>query len=241
MILRHVTTAFDLALIAKEALKEPLFCEIVSQQRFIRPKTNMQPSIALLQGNRLIREGKYHYSKAIGIKTGYHSKAKHTFVGAARSLGRTLIVVLLRYPDRQTLFQDAIDLFEMAFNQSPVNRNYLKAGPQPFELQLPKGNHSIPTYLKEPLNLLYYPAEDPKAKPYLYWYSVSLPIIKDQQVGEVRSCLCRQKFSQSLPLFASNGASLGWPHSWIMHLRSHMWLYIHLFGCIYWISRFLSF
>ena len=131
----HQTTAYDLALMTAEALKNPVFCEIVSKPRFIRPKTNKQEATALLQSNRLLRPGKYYYSKAIGVKTGYHSKAKSTFVAASKWEGRTLIAVLMGYKERGEMFEDAIQLFEKAFNQPRVQRRYLKAGPQTFSLK----------------------------------------------------------------------------------------------------------
>lgn len=117
---QHQSTAYDLATMTREALKDPVFCEIVSQTRFLRPKTNKQAATTLLQTNRLLRPGKFHYAKAIGVKIGYHTKAKKTFIGAARADGRTLIVVLMGYKDRNAIFEDAIKLFEAAFNQPKV-------------------------------------------------------------------------------------------------------------------------
>ena len=150
---KHMSTAYDLALITRKALKNSVFCEIVSQPRFMRPKTNKQAAATFLQGNRLIRAGKFYYSKAIGVKTGYHAKAKNTFVGAAQADGRTLIVVLLGYHDRSVLFQDAIKLFEAAFKQPKVKRLFLKSGPQSFTQTLPRASRSLQTYLSEPLSL----------------------------------------------------------------------------------------
>ena len=182
---KHQTTAYDLALIAREALKYPLFCEIVAKTRFTRPKTNKQAATTLLQTNRLLRPGKLYYSKAIGIKTGYHAKAKHNFVAASRDDGRTLIAVLLGYKDRNAMFEDAAKLFEIAYNQPKVQRIYLKASPQTFSLKLPETKIPLQTYLTDSLSLDFYPAEDPNAKCLLYWNTLTLPIAKDQFVGEL--------------------------------------------------------
>lgn len=215
---RHETTPYDLALMMREALKHPVFCEMVSQTRFIRPKTNKQESSTLLQTNRLLRPGKLYYAKAIGGKTGYHSLAKKTFVGAARHHGRTLIVVLMGYDDRDALFEDAISLFEMAFNQPKVQRTFLKEGPQAFVLDLPNANRSLTTYLEEPLTLQYYPAEDPQAKCLLQWESLTLPVEKDQQVAELRLVTSNGDVLKLAPLLAAEEVTLLWSHRWLVPL-----------------------
>jgi D-alanyl-D-alanine carboxypeptidase (penicillin-binding protein 5/6) len=217
---QHQSTAYDLALIAREALKYPIFCEIVSQTRFLRPKTNKQPATTLLQTNRLLKPGKFYYAKAIGIKTGYHAKAKKTFIGAAQVEGRTLIAVLLGYQDRNAIFEDAIKLFEAAFNQPKVQRVFLKAGPQVFKLELPRARNSLSTYLSESLSLEYYPAEDPQAKCLLYWKPLSLPILKNQQVGELQLVSAKGIILKQIPLLAAEEVNWAWPYQWLIALSS---------------------
>jgi serine-type D-Ala-D-Ala carboxypeptidase (penicillin-binding protein 5/6) len=223
---QHQSTAYDLALIAREAMKSPVICDIVSQTRFLRPKTNKQPAATLLQGNRLLRTGKFYYSKAIGMKTGYHAKAKNTFIGAARANGRTLIVVLLGYQDRTTLFEEAIKLFETAFNQPKVQRTFLKEGLQVFRLDLPRAEGPIQTYLTEPLSFEYYPAEDPQAKCLLYWKQLSPPLSKDQQVGELQLVSAKGEILRRAPLLALKEVKLAWPYRWLALLPLFHWLFL---------------
>lgn len=230
---QHQSTAYDLALMTQEALKNPVFCDIVSQPRFLRPKTNKQAATTLLQTNRLLRPGKFYYSKAIGIKTGYHAKAKKNFVGAAQSNGRTLIVVLLGYQDRNAIFDDAIKLFEAAFNQPKVQRIFVKAGLQNFTLELPKANGLIQTYLAEPLTLEYYSAEDPQVKCLLYWRQpLSLPILKDQPVGDLRLVSAEGQVLQEIPLLAVQEVKLAWPYNWSADLSFFPWLFISAGGLL---------
>ncbi len=228
----HQTTAYDLALITKEALKNSVFCNIVAQTRFIRPKTNKQAATTLLQTNRLIRPGKFYYAKAIGVKTGYHAKAKNTFIGAAKANGRTLIVVLLGYQDRNAIFQDAIKLFEAAFNQPKVQRIFLKSGPQTFTQSYPHANHLLQTYLSEDLILNYYPAEDPQAKCLLYWHPLTLPILKDQKVGELHLVSKEGKILKQITLWASENVHLAWPYRWLARLPSSSWLFVAGIGLL---------
>ena len=236
---QHQTTAYDLAVITREPLKYPIFCEIVLQSRFLRPKTNKQSAVTLLQTNRLLRPGKFLYSKAIGIKTGWHGRARKTFIAAARSDGRTLIVVLLGYKNSNTVFEDAIQLFEMAFNQPKVQRLFLKPGVQTFTLDLPKANGPLRTYLREPLSLEYYLAEDPQAKCLLYWQASSLPIVKDQQVGELHLIAANGEILKRAPLLALEKVKLAWPHNWFAHLVSPHWLFIAMGACLFIIVLFL--
>lgn len=230
----HQTTAKDLAVLTSKALKNPVFCEIVSQTRFSRPKTNKQPSATFLQTNRLLRPGKYYYAKAIGVKTGYHAKAKKTFVGAARSDGRTLIAVLLGYEDRNAIFEDAAKLFETAFNQPKVQRVFFKEGPQNFKLELPQANGSIQTHLLHPLTLEYYSAEDPKVKCHLYWHSLSLPVMKDQEVGELHLISAKGELLKRGQLLSIQEVGLTWPHNWLAYFSSipTLWILIGLLGLV---------
>ncbi len=183
---KQLTTAYDMALIAREGLKIPIFREIVSTARYTRPKTNKQEATPLIQTNRLLRRGPCYYPKAIGIKTGWYSLAGSTLVGAAKEGDRTLIVVLLKNKDRKEMFLDAIKLFETAFSQPQMQRTFLKQGEQKFQLEIAGGDQPLKTYSQEELSLTYYPAEEPSVKCFLQWDpDLALPVVKDQRVGEV--------------------------------------------------------
>ena len=120
---KHQTTAYDLAVMTREALKDPTFCKIVATVQHPRPKTAKQPEGSILsQSNKLLRNGKNYYPKAIGVKTGYLSISGHTYVSAAKQEGRTLIAVLLKTKERSDMFADAIKLFDTAFKQPQVER-----------------------------------------------------------------------------------------------------------------------
>lgn len=237
---KHQTTAYDLALITKEALKDPLFCDIVKQTRFSRPKTNKQKATTLLQTNRLLRKGQHYYPKAIGVKTGYHSRAMKTFVGAARSNGRTLIYVSFKNADRSQMFKDAIRIFDLAFNQPKIHHVMMKSGPKKFTQAFDQGSEPLQTYLKEDLSLDYYPAEDPQAKCTLVWDTLALPIVKDQRVGELR-LVNNNGILVRADLLSANHVGYRWPYSWWRGIKAHPIIVVSLviLGaiCIFWIFR----
>jgi serine-type D-Ala-D-Ala carboxypeptidase (penicillin-binding protein 5/6) len=213
---KHQTTAFDMALMTRYALKFPEFCEIIKSLRFIRPKTSIQESATYVQTNKLLRQGPFYYPKAIGVKIGYHSHALHTFVAAAKQGDRTLIAVLLKSKERNDLFRDAKKMFEAAFSEPKVQRVFLKTGPQKFKMEIAGASAPIKTYIRDPLSVEYYPAEEPKLKCLLFWDSITPPVGKDQRLGELRLETDDGRVIQNVPLYASEDV----PTTWLFGMKS---------------------
>jgi D-alanyl-D-alanine carboxypeptidase (penicillin-binding protein 5/6) len=92
----QVSSAYDLALIAREGLKNPDFARYASMTTSAFPgksrSGNERDSFQIQTQNPLLKAG---YSGAIGVKTGFTSKAGRTFVAAARRGDRTLIVAMM--------------------------------------------------------------------------------------------------------------------------------------------------
>ncbi|KAF3361574.1 D-alanyl-D-alanine carboxypeptidase DacF [Chlamydiales bacterium STE3] len=210
---QHQTTAYDMALVTVEALKNPIIREIVHTVRYTRPKTNKQGPTVMMQTNRLLRSGDFYYSKAIGVKTGKTSQANNTFVAAAQDGERTLIAVLLNVKERDDIFKDAIRLFDTAFNQPKMERMLVKAGKQKYSLQLDGADKPIKTYTKESASLTYYPAEEPKIKAYLKWEKRSLPVVKGEKVGELVLSNGDKNPYKVLPLYAEETVTAGFMFS----------------------------
>jgi D-alanyl-D-alanine carboxypeptidase len=88
---KHVSTARDLALIAKEAMKNPAFREAANtRKRFIARSIN-QEDLWLSTKNKVLK----HDPSADGIKTGYTRPAGYCFVGSATRNGARFITVIL--------------------------------------------------------------------------------------------------------------------------------------------------
>jgi D-alanyl-D-alanine carboxypeptidase (penicillin-binding protein 5/6) len=116
----HVTTAYDLALIAKHAMNIPKFREIAGTVRYILPETNMQDTRYLYNGNKLIKNTQYKYEGANGIKTGYTAAAKQCFVGSAVRDNMELITVILGESNADKLWKNTIELFDYGFDNFDV-------------------------------------------------------------------------------------------------------------------------
>lgn len=106
----HYTTAYDLAIISKEAMQNPVFRQIVSTQRASIPWLSHGYDRILTNKNRLLEscEG------AIGIKTGYTKAAGRCLSFAAERDGMTLIGAVLNCPD---WFDVSAQLLDNAFSQ----------------------------------------------------------------------------------------------------------------------------
>lgn len=88
------STAYDLTLIARAALDREDFRKYAGTKKadFPNPRKKRKKPISIYNQNDLIMDD---YRGAIGVKTGYTSKAGRTFIGAAERGGTTLIVTLM--------------------------------------------------------------------------------------------------------------------------------------------------
>ena len=91
----HYTTAYELALVTREALKNPLFRKITATERKTIPLRGEEGVRLLLNHNKLLSS----YEGCIGGKTGYTKKTGRCLVSAAERGGVTLIAVTLSAPD----------------------------------------------------------------------------------------------------------------------------------------------
>ena len=87
------SSAYDLALIAREAMHLPAFRAAIVKRDAVFPggkdkQGKVWKPFHVYNINKLLR----HYPGAIGIKPGRTDRAQHTFIGAATRGGRTLVV-----------------------------------------------------------------------------------------------------------------------------------------------------
>lgn len=87
----QLSTAYDLALIARAGLSMPTFRADVATQTSSVPAPG-GASIETYNHNKLLR----NYDGALGVKNGYTVAARASFIGAAERDGRTLVVTLMR-------------------------------------------------------------------------------------------------------------------------------------------------
>ena len=107
---QHYSTAYDMALLGRAAMQNPLFATMVSRKS-VRVSFGNPPYERTLTGhNKLLNM----YEHACGIKTGFTKKAGRCLVTAAKKDGALLIAVTLSAPDD---WNDHIKLYEYGFSQ----------------------------------------------------------------------------------------------------------------------------
>lgn len=118
----HYSTAYDLAIITREAMKNDLFRDIVGTTTYTVGKTNKQRARTITTKTEYMLTGteekpnKYYYQYATGVKTGSHSQAGYCFVGSAMKDGVELISVVL-YTGQKARWADTIKLMDYGFSQ----------------------------------------------------------------------------------------------------------------------------
>src|SRR5438094_7372702 len=114
----HYSTARDLAILFRYAMKNPTFREIiqtkissVNSSVLVRKKT-VARRISVRNHNRLL----WNFDGALGGKTGYTHAAQKCFVGAVQRNGVTLIVSILgardQWGDTKRLLEYGFDNYE---------------------------------------------------------------------------------------------------------------------------------
>jgi D-alanyl-D-alanine carboxypeptidase (penicillin-binding protein 5/6) len=113
----QLSSAYDLALIARSAMKLPDFRSYVKIKRSSIAGPGGK-TIAIASHDHLL----WNYPGAIGIKNGYTDRARATFIGAATRGGHTLVVTLMKTAPRY--WPEAAALLDWGFAAQ-------KAGVQP--------------------------------------------------------------------------------------------------------------
>lgn len=117
----HYTSAYDMALITREALKNETFRKIFSSRTYQIPPTNKQSETRYLRNHhKFVLNQEYHYEGIVGGKTGYTSKAKYTLVTVAKRGDLELICVVLKDDSSQHQYEDTIKLLDFGFNNFSI-------------------------------------------------------------------------------------------------------------------------
>lgn len=113
----HYTTAYDMALIFREALKNDTFREVISAQNYIIPATNMTAAERSMHTHHplMATESPEYYEGCIGGKSGSTEAAGKTLVTGAEKNGKTYIAVVMKGADMGPNCLDTRNLFDYGF------------------------------------------------------------------------------------------------------------------------------
>ena len=109
-IKNHYTTAYDLALITSEAMKNPVFRDIVSTKRVTISGNDKVKARYLKNKQRLL----HNYADCIGVKTGFTDNAGRCSVSAVERNDMLVICVVLNCPD---MFEESARLLDEVFSK----------------------------------------------------------------------------------------------------------------------------
>ncbi len=112
----HYTSAYDMSLIMKEAIKHEKFVELISTKEYRIPPTNIVDEQRYLDNtNKLIWPwSQYYYKYCVGSKTGFTDEAGNTLVTYAQKDGISLISVVMK-DQGTTVYTDTIKLLDSGF------------------------------------------------------------------------------------------------------------------------------
>ena len=176
----HYTSAYDLAMITAEAMKNPTFCEIVKTKNVTVSGNEEVSGKALKNKNKLL----WSMEGCEGVKTGFTDNAKRCFVCSAKRDGMRLICVVLNCGP---MFEEAERLLNMGFDNfkkytllssyQPNETVPVKDGVSETVKTLTRRHFSIPLTVEERSNVEY-EVDLPK--------EIQAPVEKEQELGEVK-------------------------------------------------------
>ena len=103
----HYMSAYDVALIAKEAGRHPLYLELCTiKEHWLRGGKNW-----LVNTNKLL----WWYKGADGLKTGWTEEAKYCFVGTAKRDDLRLISVVFATPEPRSHLRESMKLMDWGY------------------------------------------------------------------------------------------------------------------------------
>lgn len=106
----HYTTARDMAIISREAMKDPVFRKIVGTEERKADRSGSD-YITFHNKNKTV----FEYDGGTGIKIGYTTDSGRTLVASSKRGGKTMICVVMSAPD---WFNDAYRLMDYGYTKT---------------------------------------------------------------------------------------------------------------------------
>ncbi|MGC8667444.1 MAG: D-alanyl-D-alanine carboxypeptidase family protein [Chthonomonadales bacterium] len=209
----NTTTARDLALMARYALRYPAFQEAVSTPIY-RITRSMDTRDVILRNHSI--KWLAHFPGADGIKTGYTVPAGHCFVGSATWNGWRLISVVLHSPDA---FGETSALMKWGFYHFEP-RVLAQAGRIVARVPVQGGQEaSVPAAPEAPVQVVVPKGVVPDAHLQVQTNTVEAPVAPGAQLGRV-AVVWQGRTVSSVPLIATASDPRRLPpgraaHSWI--------------------------
>ncbi len=174
----HYMSAFDTALIAKEAVKHPFYMELCSiKEYWLRDGKNW-----LVNTNKLL----WWYKGADGLKTGWTQEAQYCFAGTAKRDGLRLISVVFATPDPRSHLRESMKLLDWGFANFAA-MPIINSGAVVERVKVSKGmEKELQLVASEDLTLLLSKGENKNLQKQVVADStITAPIVQGQKCGEL--------------------------------------------------------
>ena len=177
----HYTSAYDLAVITAEAMKNADFREIV-KTKFAQIPSNLEGQNRFLRNKHKLLQANMEGCE--GVKTGFTDNARRCCVTSCNRNGMRLIAVVLNCQD---MFEESRKMIENCYqNYSYVN--LLEANKYIDSIKVENGVvESVKTYTKE---AFYYPLKENEIESVNYKTivkeSLLAPVLADEEIGEYK-------------------------------------------------------
>lgn len=122
----HYTCAYDMALMARKAMSNETFRDIVNKKIIKVPATNLSPERELINTNKFLtgtsninyngKEIDIKYDIVDGIKTGYTDDAGKCLLSTAKKGNMRLICAVFKTDGESNLYPDSRSLLDYGFN-----------------------------------------------------------------------------------------------------------------------------
>jgi serine-type D-Ala-D-Ala carboxypeptidase (penicillin-binding protein 5/6) len=146
----HYSTAYDLALIGRAVMQDPVLAKIVVTPKYSIPMPGQAWSRVAVGHNEILSK----YAGADGVKTGYTAKAGQCLVASAKKDGKALVAVSLNSTHRA---DDVAALFNYGFNNTArmvfvkkdqnLGRSRVSAFPRRFVTVVPQNEMAALTFV----------------------------------------------------------------------------------------------
>lgn len=172
----HLTTAYDLAQIARYALQNEFFAQVVAtpKKRISWPEHSWDR--ILKNTNKLLTQCDF----VTGVKTGYTRAAGRCLVASAQKKGRKLISVVLK---SNQLWRDSLNLLNYGFDNF-TEQSIVKEGEILAQLEIAGKRldliaaRSLSQTVKRDIN-------DNLRKKIIYKDNIKLPVLRGEKLGEI--------------------------------------------------------
>ncbi len=115
----NLSSAYDMALITRQALRNETFREIFGASGYTIGPTNMQPqSRPIAQDCELLRNGSYSWEDITGGKIGSSKEGGFALAASAKRGATTLIAVVLGEENADSAYHDIVRIFEYGFQNA---------------------------------------------------------------------------------------------------------------------------